>query len=183
MRKCTKCKNEKDLGCFVKNKNTHDGFHLWCKTCLSEGKKQSYLKNKAHYNAKSRANYHENRERYNEMSREWRQQNPERLKELVAKYRASAKGKETRRQENKRRYDSGYRKAWNFIRRRGIERATPQWVDKKQLQEFFKNRPKGFHVDHIVPLRGKIVSGLNVPWNLQYLPAHENFRKSNKFSE
>ena len=64
-----------------------------------------------------------------------------------------------------------------------IERTqrVPKWVETKEIREFYRNCPKGYHVDHIIPLRGRLVSGLHVLENLQYLTAEENMRKGNRF--
>lgn len=58
---------------------------------------------------------------------------------------------------------------------------TPSWSQTEEIKDFYSKCPEGFHVDHIVPLQGTLVSGLHVIENLQYLPAKENLAKQNKF--
>ncbi len=65
-------------------------------------------------------------------------------------------------------------------RKARVKLATPNWIDLVIIEEIYRNRPEGHHVDHIVPINGKNVSGLHVPWNLQYLSEKENLAKSNK---
>lgn len=62
------------------------------------------------------------------------------------------------------------------------QRAMPAWANREAIQRFYEARPEGFHVDHVIPLRGKLVSGLHVLENLQYLPGSENNKKSNSYA-
>jgi len=71
------------------------------------------------------------------------------------------------------------------------KRATPKWISwfhLAQIEEFYEIAAAAtmqtgveHHVDHIVPIKGKTVSGLNVPWNLQVLTAQANMRKHASF--
>lgn len=80
--------------------------------------------------------------------------------------------------------------AINSKRRAKKLQATPQWLttnDLDQIREFYflaKTASEVFgvkcHVDHIIPLQGKEVCGLHVPWNLQVLEASANISKGNK---
>lgn len=62
-----------------------------------------------------------------------------------------------------------------------IVERTPGWSEFSEIEDFYAKCPIGHHVDHEIPLRGELVSGLHVLSNLQYLKADENLSKSNKF--
>lgn len=64
-----------------------------------------------------------------------------------------------------------------------LVKAIPKWADLLKIEEIYKNKPEGYHVDHIIPLKGKEVCGLHVENNLQYLTPFDNISKSNTFKE
>ena len=86
----------------------------------------------------------------------------------------------------KRKYRQGTGKvninALNANYRAAKLQRTVGWTDHKAIKEFYANCPKGYHVDHIVPLKGTNISGLHVLNNLQYLSAKENLIKGNKWT-
>lgn len=149
---------------------------------------------------RAQAYYQSHKKQYNKAAtirlRNWRKENPELAKERYriadARKMQTEAGRTKRKEFDKRKHQQRYTEnpaAFKFrasIRRAARIQATPKWLSKEQRQEIYQiyaNCPKGYHVDHIVPLRGKNVSGLHVPWNLRIIPAAENLSKGNKLIE
>ncbi len=152
---CTGCDALLSIGAFHKRKKSKSGFRSRCKECC----KKAFL---ADYAAIYRA--------------EWYKINIDKEKANIAKWRAANTGKVN---------------AINAKRRAAKLNATPCWLTKEQLLEiqWYYDTAKELQwlseepleVDHVVPLQGKDVSGLHVPWNLQILPESLNCSKGNKY--
>lgn len=95
----------------------------------------------------------QNKERLNEYTKNWSKNNREKRNNTQAKRRAAK-----------------------------IQR-TPTWADQEAIKFFYECCPEGYHVDHIIPLQGKNISGLHIETNLQWLPAEENLRKGNTWED
>lgn len=152
MKKCTKCSKIKDLSGFYLRKDS-GRYRSKCKLCMFEDNK-AYRRNNKPLTKKINNKWEsKNRDKVKTRKREYRRENRGLMNYYASRYRAQKL------------------------------KATPRWLSDKQeleIQSIYKNCPEGHHVDHIVPLQGKEVSGLHVPWNLQYLPAKDNLSKGNK---
>lgn len=114
----------------------------------------------------TREHYQANREQYIERAAEWRHANMARRREIARQWVRDNPGK-----------------ALAAVRKRqGAKlQRTPSWADLAAIRDFYMNCPRGCQVDHVIPLRGTLVSGLHVLENLQYLPKAANMAKRNSF--
>tara|TARA_Y100001973_G_C4919194_1_gene195589 strand:+ start:25 stop:459 length:435 start_codon:yes stop_codon:yes gene_type:complete len=130
---------------------------------------KAYYNNRDVINEKSR-NYHKlNREKLNLYKKNYLNNNPEqkqKVRDRIKKWRLKNKNKVN---------------FYNSLYRSRKRQACPKWANLEKIKEIYLNCPTGYHVDHITPLTNKNVCGLHVEYNLQYLPALENQKKSNKF--
>lgn len=139
----------------------------------------------------------------------WAARNPERRNESVKKYRDANREKTIAASLRSLAKKPHIAKAWKEANRGKVReaqrawskrnpeyaplfklrrrRARPWWVDLRELakitrecRRISKETGVPHHVDHVIPLLGKTVCGLDVPWNLQIIPAVVNFRKANK---
>jgi 5-methylcytosine-specific restriction endonuclease McrA len=78
--------------------------------------------------------------------------------------------------------------AYVVARQKRIKKATPIWADLDAVKEFYieaqrltKETGIPHEVDHIIPIKGKVVSGLHVPANLQILTEKQNQTKNARY--
>ena len=135
--------------------------------------------------------YLRNRELTKARAKAWAEANPDRRQEILAKNREEHR--EERNAYNRAWFaeNSDKRAAYEAKRRATLLQRTPQWLTEddlwmiEQAYDLAKARTEmlGFewHVDHVVPLQGKRVSGLHTPSNLAVIPGAENCRKNSRF--
>ena len=135
-----------------------------CRDCKEYKQEISFIKNKLFKTGIDTLCLECNRKRV----KIWRKLNPD-------------KRKIQRDKETRKRIDSG-RAAYTTSKYLASRlKRTPKWADLNKIKEFYMNCPEGYHVDHIHPLQGEIISGLHIIENLQYLIASENMSKGNKY--
>lgn len=168
-----------------------------CVNCASERLQRSRKANpertRAHA-AKSNlrvATVPELREKKNKQDSIYRINNKEKVAATIKKWRNANRDLVNSYSKKSKAKNPGLVVANTTKRRLAKLHRTPSWltVDDywmiEQAYELAALRTSLFgfswHVDHIVPLQGKLVSGLHTPYNLQVIPGAENVRKLNTF--
>ena len=173
---CPDCQIEKPRSDYYK-KGEYVSYR--CKPCTRAQLKRDWPKHRA----STKESYKRNKDKYNQTRRERYATDPA-YREKIATTKAESykKRKGDVNQARRARYaaDPVYR-ADTLAHNRRLQKCTPPWVDKRAIAVIYRECPVGHEVDHIIPIKGKIdgreVSGLHVPWNLQYLTTAANRRK------
>jgi ABC-type nitrate/sulfonate/bicarbonate transport system substrate-binding protein len=145
--------------------------------CEAERSKAKTQRNRETRLVKAKQWRDANKDKQTALIQAWRESNPERTAAMYSDW-----AKRNRDKVNAK---------W-MTRDAAKKNRTPAWltVDEhwmiEQAYDIAAKRTQAqgipYHVDHIVPLQGKTVSGLHVPWNLQVIPAKLNQQKSNRFN-
>lgn len=164
---CKACREEKDFGCFTKDKQRKFGLSLYCKDCQSKRRNKDY----------SAAYYQKNKEVQRERLLKWQRNNRDKTRAYCKKYYDDNKESEVFRAINKRQARRGSKIPLTAEQEQKIKDFY--WLAK----DLAAVSGETYHVDHIVPLQGKNVCGLHVPWNLQVIPADINLSKGNRYAD
>lgn len=174
-------KNGNCIKCHIEWKKTHS----WAKK--SQQASKHYIENRIKILAAVHKYREENINRIRKYDRERYTKNPEPNKTRT-KHRYSNK----KQLINK--YNSEWKKnnpdkvnAMATFRKANKLKATPNWLTEEHLNQILLKYTEAkrltsetgikYVVDHQIPLQGRKVCGLHVPWNLQVITAVDNLRK------
>ena len=183
MKQCSKCNATKLIEEF------RSGYI--CKICHNKNAREWRLKNPEKSKEASNKWKRQNKEKNNQIRRSWEIANREHRRQLNKIWQQNNKEYTAARVKRKRQENPADVNARNAKRRADLLKRTPKWLtseDWQKINEFYKiatqlTRETGIphEVDHIIPLKGKIVSGFHHPDNLQILTESENCSKNNKY--
>ena len=173
-KECNKCGEEKNLDEFHNKKRGKHGKAAQCKVCVNLANSERYENG--------------GKQRWFATRKEWGSNNPDKTLSYQRKYRSENRGKVASSHKSWAQENAGLRAATAAQRHTAKLKRTPSWANDQMIAAYYKEAKRleeltgiKFHVDHIIPLQGDLVSGLHVETNLQLLPAHENLGKSNSF--
>jgi hypothetical protein len=172
---CTGCKKDKPFSEYTSAKLGKYGLRAKCKSCRATDAYEFNLTRKEEISAHGKKYREENAERISIQRAEHTKRNKERLSEYQKQWRLDNPGKSNARTAR---------------RRAARKRAVPKWLTKEHNEQIIDRYDEAirttketgipYEVDHEIPLQGKNVKGLHVPWNLKVIPRSENRRKSRK---
>lgn len=176
MKKCTKCETFKSHDDFHRDKNRADGLSFVCKGCAIAKTRAWYRSNKDRVLAEARATYALNPSTKNQQARKWREQNTERKRENdkawrlknIESVRASKMRRKITKIERRRPYDLEFFSLLEF--------EAHELANLREARTGIK-----WHVDHIVPLKSKLVCGFHNEFNLAVITAKQNMSKGNRY--
>lgn len=155
------------------------------KMCISCSDEHSRARNAAP--GFHQAKYAANRDRCKAAAVRYRRAHPDKIRESNAN---RDKGMMRRGEQAYARANPGKMRAKNISRKLAKAKRTVAWADKAEIARVYAEARTmsevlgvPYHVDHVIPLRGKTVSGLHVHSNLQILPGAENMKKRNRFED
>lgn len=137
---------------------------------------------------KSRKWYAENSERAIETSAQWKKDNPEKSNAHAMAWRNENREKHRAISRNWAANNRPKVLAVTKKRKAAAIKATPAWANQFFMEEAYilaalRTKLTGveWHVDHIVPLRSKLVCGLHWEKNMAVITAKENSEKGNRW--